>query len=129
MGAVATDDTGRLLVIRRGHAPAAGTWSIPGGRVEPGETDAEALIREMAEETGLRVAPREQIGTVDRDGPPGVVYEIHDYRVDVLDGHANAASDAADLRWVTPAELVELPCAPLLVETLREWRVLPEPPT
>ena len=53
VGAVVTDGQGRLLMIKRGHEPGAGLWSIPGGRIEPGETDAEALVREMFEETGL----------------------------------------------------------------------------
>ena len=49
VGAVATDEQGRLLMIKRGREPGAGLWSIPGGRIEPGETDAEALVREMLE--------------------------------------------------------------------------------
>ena len=53
VGAVATDGQGRLLMIKRGREPGAGLWSIPGGRIEPGETDAEALAREMLEETNL----------------------------------------------------------------------------
>ena len=44
VGAVVTDGQGRLLMIKRGHEPGAGVWSIPGGRIEPGETDAEALV-------------------------------------------------------------------------------------
>ena len=45
VGAIVTDGRGRLLMIKRGHDPGAGLWSIPGGRIEPGETDAEALVR------------------------------------------------------------------------------------
>ena len=52
--AVVTDGQGRLLMIERGHDPGAGLWSIPGGRIGTGETDAEALVREMFEETGSR---------------------------------------------------------------------------
>src|SRR3984893_18474961 len=52
VGAVIKDDQGRRLLIKRGHEPGAGLWSLPGGRIEPGETDAEGLVREMREETG-----------------------------------------------------------------------------
>ena len=54
VGAIAIRD-GALLLIRRGHAPSRGRWSLPGGRVEPGETAEQALVREVAEETGLVV--------------------------------------------------------------------------
>ena len=64
VGAVITDATGRLLLIKRGHAPGAGLWSLPGGRIERGETDAEALVREILEETGLRIEPGALIGVV-----------------------------------------------------------------
>src|SRR5580658_10947123 len=76
VGAVIRDDAGRLLLIKRGHEPGAGLWSLPGGRIEPGETDAEALVREMAEETGLQVEPGRLIGRVDRPGPAGDVFDI-----------------------------------------------------
>jgi 8-oxo-dGTP diphosphatase len=126
VGALVRDDEGRLLVVLRAREPSAGTWSIPGGRVEPGETDAEAVAREVHEETGLTVRPGAHVGTVERPGPgPGVVYEIHDYAAEVVDGDLAAATDAADARWVTPTELAALPCTPGLLETLREWSQLP----
>ena len=114
----------RLLLVRRAHEPAAGTWSIPGGRVEDGESDHEAVAREVLEETGLVVAPGALIGTVLRDGP-GVVYEIYDYACLMVSGEVVAGTDAADARWVEPAELSVLPCAPGLVDTLRDWKLLP----
>ena len=73
VGAVVTDEQGRLLLIKRGHEPGAGLWSIPGGRIEPGETDAEALVREMFEETGLVVEVGPLIGRVQRPGLAGAV--------------------------------------------------------
>src|SRR2546430_16924216 len=63
-GAVVKDQAGRLLLVRRGREPGRGRWSLPGGRVEPGETAAEAAVREVREETGLDVVagPRIEIG-------------------------------------------------------------------
>ena len=125
VGALVRDHEDRLLVVLRAREPAAGTWSVPGGRVEPGETDAEAVAREVREETGLTVRPGAHVGSVLRPGPAGVVYEIHDYAAEVVAGNLAPATDAADARWVTPAELAALPCTPGLLETLREWSQLP----
>ena len=71
VGAIITDDTGRLLLIKRGHEPEEGRWSLPGGRVRPGESDPQALVREVREETGLQVEPGRLIGEVDRPAPGG----------------------------------------------------------
>ena len=86
VGAVVTDEQGRLLMIKRGHEPGAGLWSIPGGRIEPGETDAEALVREMLEETGLTVEVGRLLGTVQRPGLGGAVIDIRDYVATVTGG-------------------------------------------
>src|SRR5260370_18836090 len=67
VGAILTDG-GRILLIRRGHEPEKGRWSLPGGRIEPGETDQQALVREVREETGLEVIPGPLAGA---GGPPG----------------------------------------------------------
>jgi 8-oxo-dGTP diphosphatase len=124
VGAIVHDPDGRLLLIRRGREPALGLWSLPGGRVEPGEDDATAVIREVAEETGLVVAAGGRIGWVVRDAPGGDLYEIHDYACTVTSGQARAADDADDAGWFTPAELAGLPTTPGLVEALTEWGVL-----
>lgn len=125
MGAVIKDGQGRLLLVRRGHPPGEGLWSIPGGRVEAGETDAAALEREVLEETGLRVAVGRLAGVVDRPGPGGVTYEIHDYLATVTGGTLAAADDAADARWCSSRDLVRLPLTEGLAEALREWEVWP----
>jgi 8-oxo-dGTP diphosphatase len=125
VGAIVRDDADRLLVVQRAQEPAAGAWSLPGGRVEAGESDADAVVREVLEETGLVVRSGALAGTVQRAGPAGVVYEIFDYLAEPVSGELAAASDAADARWVGEDELLCLPCAPGLVDTLRAWGQLP----
>jgi len=128
VGAVVTDGRGRLLLIKRGHEPGAGLWSLPGGRIEAGETDAEALVREMIEETGLTVQPGRLIGQVQRPGLAGDVIDIKDYAATVIGGTLCPADDAADARWVDPAELGVLAVTQGLVEALTEWGVLRQEP-
>ena len=116
--------TGRLLLIKRGHEPGAGLWSLPGGRIEPGETDAEALVREMQEETGLAVQPGRLLGRVQRPGLGGDVIDIRDYAATVTGGTLRAGDDAADARWVAAPELATLAVTEGLLEFLTEWGVL-----
>lgn len=125
VGAIVHDADGRLLLIRRGRPPGEGLWSLPGGRVEPGESDAEAVVRELSEETGLRVEPGSLIGQVERPGPGGVTYDILDYAATVVGGTLGAGDDASDARWATPAELRDLPTSDGLLEALTCWGVVP----
>ena len=123
VGAVAVD-AGRLLMVRRGHGPAAGEWSIPGGRVDAGETMAEAVLRELAEETGLDGVCDELIGWVERIGPEHH-FVILDFRVSVLDGaDPVAGSDAAEAAWVPLDEVAELRLVDGLAEFLHEHGIL-----
>jgi 8-oxo-dGTP diphosphatase len=124
VGAIVTDDTGRLLLVKRGHEPEAGRWSLPGGRVKPGESDWHALVREVREETGLRVDPGRLAGTVERPAPGGAVFDIYDYAATVSGGRLVAGDDAADVRWVHPRDLDRLSLTTGLAGTLAEWGVL-----
>ncbi len=124
MGAVITDGQGRLLMIKRGREPGAGLWSIPGGRIEPGETDAEALAREMLEETGLTVQVGRLLGRVRRPGLGGAVIDIGDYTATVVGGTLRAGDDAADARWVAAGEMDSLEITDGLIEALTDWEVL-----
>lgn len=121
VGAVVTDRQGRLLMIKRGHEPGAGLWSIPGGRIEPGETDADALVREMLEETGLTVQVGRLLGRVRRPGLGGAVIDIRDYAATVTGGTLRPGDDAADARWVEGAELDSLEITEGLIEALTGW--------
>ncbi|MGY1637743.1 NUDIX hydrolase [Geodermatophilus sp. SYSU D00742] len=126
VGAVVHDGQGRLLLIRRGHEPSRGRWSVPGGRVEAGESPQAAVEREVLEETGLRVRAGAPVGRVEIPGP-GVRYDVLDLACTLLDpGVVPVAGDDADaVAFVSAAELERLPCTPHLVETLRGWGVLP----
>ncbi|MFC4058280.1 NUDIX domain-containing protein [Planomonospora corallina] len=127
MGAIIFDRSRRLLLVRRGRPPGEGLWSLPGGRVEPGESDAEAVVREVAEETGLTVSAGPLAGTVDRPAPGGAVYEIRDYLAEVTGGELAAGDDAADARWFALGELPRLPLTPGLLEALTGWGVIGPP--
>jgi 8-oxo-dGTP diphosphatase len=126
VGAVVQDAAGRLLLIRRGHDPHAGLWSLPGGRVEAGETLEQAVRREVLEETGLRVTPGAVVGRIRIPGA-AVVYDVTDLActVDPPDQQPVAGDDATDVVLADAATLERLTCTPRLVETLRAWGVLP----
>lgn len=127
VGAVVRDGSGRLLLVLRANAPAAGTWSLPGGRVEQGESDAAALVREVREETGYEITVGDLVGVVEWAGSGQVVYEIRDYAcvvTDGADGAPVAGDDAAAVRWWSPEDVRALPTSPLLVETLEHWDLL-----
>jgi 8-oxo-dGTP diphosphatase len=120
VGGLAYDARGRLLLVQRGNEPGRGLWSIPGGRVEDGEDDAAALVREMAEETGLLVEPGRLIGRVTRGR-----YAIADYACAVRGGELRAGDDALDARWCDAAALRSLPLVDGLLPTLAGWDALP----
>ena len=99
----------RVVLIRRGKEPLRGRWVIPGGTVELGETLQEAVVREIQEETGLVVRPREVVLVFDRIQRQGDVVEYHyviiDYVCDYVSGEARAGSDADEVALVSRDEL------------------------
>ena len=112
VGLVARDPAGRLLLVERGNPPHQGRWSLPGGRVEGGETIAAAATRELAEETGLEAAVGEIAGIVERIGE-GFHYLIVDLWAELADGAVPvAAGDAADARLVDLDQLPGYPLSP-----------------
>lgn len=123
VGAVAVDQD-RLLLVRRGHGPGAGWWSVPGGRVEHGETLAEATVRELREETGLEGVCGELLGWVERIEDP-YHFVILDFVVTVLDPSGPiAGDDAAEVAWVPLTDVADLRLVEGLAEFLHDHGVL-----
>lgn len=123
VGCIAVD-ADRLLLIRRGRGAAQGEWSIPGGRVEAGETLAEAVVRELLEETGLEGVCNDFVGWVERIDEDNH-FVILDFHVDVLDENDPVAGDdAVEAAWVPLHEVAELRLVEGLAEFLHENGIL-----
>jgi ADP-ribose pyrophosphatase YjhB (NUDIX family) len=125
VGAVIKDAAGRLLLIRRGHEPGAGLWSLPGGRIEPGETHQQAVAREILEETGLRAECGRLLGAAELPGLDGAVIDVSDYLAVITGGQLSPGDDADDARWVTAADLMGLPLTDGLAGYLATWDAYP----
>lgn len=123
-GAVCFDQRGKLLLIQRGHAPAQGQWTLPGGRCEPNEESVRAVIREVREETGLEVEVIRFVGTVERAAADDRVYVIDDYLVTVTGGALRPGDDAVDAAWVSVDELAEWDLTDGLLDALSSWGLL-----
>jgi ADP-ribose pyrophosphatase YjhB (NUDIX family) len=108
VGAVAVAGD-RLLLVRRGREPGRGLWSVPGGRVEAGESLVEAVERELAEETGVVARCGPLLGVAERrDGDHH--YVILDYLVEVGEAVALVpGTDADEAAWVPLAEVADWP--------------------
>ncbi|HTS07311.1 MAG TPA: NUDIX hydrolase [Candidatus Eisenbacteria bacterium] len=115
----------RVVLVKRAHPPIQGQWSIPGGVLEVGELVREAAVREAQEETGLVVDPGELLGVFDRilrDTEHRVQYHyvLIDFLCRRIGGELLAASDAAEVRWFTRAELPALNLAEDTLEVIQK---------
>jgi 8-oxo-dGTP diphosphatase len=113
VGAIIVHD-GRVLLIERGNEPLKGEWSLPGGALELGETLQEGVVREVEEETGLRVTPLAVADVFDRiardeDGRVRYHFVLVDFLCHLSKGQSAdgvvCASDAVRARWAGPDEL------------------------
>jgi mutator protein MutT len=106
----------QVVLVKRAHAPLQGEWSIPGGMLEVGETLREAAVREVLEETGLRVEVGELLGVYDRilrDADERTLYHyvLIDFLCRRVAGEPQGAGDAAEARWFTRGEVGQLSLA------------------
>lgn len=119
---------GHLLLIERGREPARGQWSVPGGRVEFGETLTQAVVREVAEETGLNVVCGALLGMVERMSA-SYHHVILDYQASPVERREalpvlTAADDAAAAAWVALDEVATLPLVDGLLAFLEDHGIL-----
>jgi 8-oxo-dGTP diphosphatase len=117
-------DAGKVVLIKRGHPPLEGEWSIPGGVLEVGETMREGVIREAREETSLLVEPMGLLGVYDRvlrDDRGHVLYHyvLVDFLCRRIAGELRAAGDAADAKWLSAQETSALSLPPDTTEVIR----------
>lgn len=124
VGAVAVSPDERLLLVQRANPPGEGLWSLPGGRVEGGESCYEAVVREVAEETGLVVVCGPLLGWVERiDDTRHFV--ILDFSVTVVGGDEPVGGDdAAAAEWFPLEDVSELPLVDGLLDFLADAGVL-----
>jgi ADP-ribose pyrophosphatase YjhB (NUDIX family) len=122
VGAVVWKDD-RVLLIRRGHAPRKGSWSLPGGRQNWGETVEEAVVREIREETGVDIRVLDVAAVVDlihRDA--GGAIEHHFTVIDLVAewtaGEPVAGDDAEAVAWATADELAGYDLTPKMLEVI-----------
>jgi len=106
----------RVALVKRGHAPLQGRWSIPGGVLEIGETLRKAAIREAREETGLTIEPGELLGVFERVLPDEYGrmkyhYVLIDFLCRRVSGELTAGDDAEDVRWFRRDQLARLELA------------------
>jgi ADP-ribose pyrophosphatase YjhB (NUDIX family) len=123
--AIVLDETGRVLLGRRGIEPFLGLWDTPGGFVTPGESLEQAVRRELREEAGIELEVGRLVATVpDVYGAGGDPTLNAFYECRIAGGDPQAADDVAELRWFAPHALpppAELAFA-CVREALAAWR-------
>jgi 8-oxo-dGTP diphosphatase len=116
---------GALLLVRRANAPEAGRWTIPGGRVEPGEALSHAVERETLEETAIEVRCQGLRGFAERISP-SFHYVILDFDVRLVGApDARPGGDATEVAWLPLEDLGSTDTVSGLKEFLSEHGVVP----
>ena len=108
-----------VLLIQRGTAPRKGEWSIPGGRIELGETEAQAALRELSEETSVTADLLTKITALDADFE-GFHYRLHDYLARWTSGKALAGDDADKAKFIPIDQIDTLGMWPETTRIIKE---------
>ncbi len=124
VGAVVLDGD-RVLLVKRGHAPLKGQWSLPGGGVETGETLEQAVAREVLEETGITIEVGPIVEVLDRisrdvEGRVEHHFVLIDFVARPSGGLLRSASDADDAAWVTLTDIPRYEVAPVTLTVIRK---------
>ena len=103
---------GKILLIKRKHWPFSGMWAIPGGKVKTNEPVKIAVIREVKEETNLKVRPVKLLGIYDepKRDPRGIVISLA-FICKIISGNPKAGSDAKDAKWFTKSQVKNMKLA------------------
>jgi 8-oxo-dGTP diphosphatase len=112
-----------VLLVQRGSALGRGRWSLPGGKVEPGETTLEAAHRELLEETGVTAALLHHVGDF-RVELPELIYVISCYTGPFVAGEAAASTDASAAAWTQWQDIHSYQLAPNIFEAVKIARKL-----
>ena len=115
---------GQVLLIKRGKPPGKGLWSLPGGKIEIGETAVDAAQRELFEETQIRAKLLHAMGPFEIKQGDAILYSITCFAGLYVSGEALASSDAAELAWIYPQDINGFELAPNIAQAIADAQQL-----